>query len=205
MRTVRTITMSLVLIGLCTSWCWAQSATGTAATQRRPTPAVRGADRNPPAAMSQLRAELHRAMAALIEAQSLPEPDQEKVNQLSAQIRQLRAQLFADQKAAGPVAQRGGPWCPWGPTAPGMGSRRGRGPNAAQRGFTPWAGRGGQWGCWYSPAIGGGWGRGRQAGRRMPGRYGAGRGLGVGPLGGTFIDANGNGICDNYEAIWPGR
>lgn len=135
------------------------------------------------AAVARLRAQMHRAMAALIEAQSADKPDQAKIEQLAAEIRDLRAKLAAQCRpgtgATPPMAALGPGWrCPWG--GPGCGPGWGAG-----------LGRGAGWGA--GMGSGRGWGTGPA---RRPG-WGPGPGRGLG-----FIDLNQNGICDLWEALW---
>ena len=73
-------------------------------------------------ANAELRAKIHRTMAALIEAQSAEEPDQAKIDKLTKKLQQLRGKLQAQAPAAAGNQPAG--WaCPWG--GPGMGFGRG--------------------------------------------------------------------------------
>jgi hypothetical protein len=139
-------------------------------------------------ANADLRAKIHRTMAALIEAQSAEEPDQAKIDKLTKKLQQLRGKLQAQAPAAAGNQPAG--WaCPWGGPGrgfgrgaawggPGQGQGAGRGP-----GFGPGAGRG--WGG--GPGGGAGWG------------FGPGAGMGRAPGGPAFVDKDNDGTCDNYE------
>lgn len=124
---------------------------------------------------AQVRAAMHRTLAELIEARSAAQPDQAKIDALSAELRtqQQRLRAFAPGSGAGP---RGRGQCPW--AASGMGyGRTGGGP--------PWAaGNGRGRGAGY----GGGFGRGAASG----GGFGRGR---------AFVDQDGDGMCDNLQRI----
>jgi Spy/CpxP family protein refolding chaperone len=143
-------------------------------------------------ANADVRAKIHRTMAALIEAQSAEEPDQAKIDKLTKKLQQLRGKLQVQSSAV--VANPSAGWaCPWG--GPGMGFGRGAawgGPGRGMgggrgAGFGPGAGRG--------PGAGPGMGRGPGGGRG----YGPGGGLGLGAGGGAFVDEDNDGICDYYE------
>ena len=125
-------------------------------------PTAKQAPQATAAHVAELRAEIHRTMAALIEAQSAQQPDQEKITQLTGELQGLRAQLWASGPT-GPVGAAGRGWAagawqgPWGGPGPGRGPAWG------------WQGRGQGRG----PAWGGG--------RGGPGRgYGRGQGWGRG-------------------------
>lgn len=130
-----------------------------------------------------LRAEIHRTLAALIEAQAAETPDQARIDELTQNLQQLRAKLYS-QNVAAAVAPAG--WaCPWG--GPGLG-----------RGYGAGWGRGR--GAGMGP--GGGYGRGAMSGYGRGLGPGAGQGLapeGLAPGGPAFVDRNGNGVCDYYE------
>ena len=137
---------------------------------------------------AKLRAEMHRAMATLIEAQQTPKPDQAKIDKLTKQIQNLRRQIWTQGPVGSPRAWQ----CPWG--GPGMGYGRGwggrgmgygRGPGWG-RGYGP--GRGPGWAPGYGPARGPGW---------TPG-YGPGYGNRCGPRWG-YVDRDGDGVCDNFQ------
>ena len=128
-----------------------------------------------------LRAEMHRTMAALIEAQAADKPNQKKVDQLTARLQTLGQQLWGQGPVAPTARPAVGPYL-WG------GPRMGYGPCWGGRGRG--AGRGGP--GWY-----GGPGRGRG-----PGWGAGGRGRGFGGGWGAFVDRDGNGVCDHYETIW---
>jgi len=129
-----------------------------------------------------LRAEMHRTMAALIEARAAERPDQEKIQKLTEQVQSLRSQLQAKWPGAG-AGGPGGWRCPWGGPGMGIGPAWGGGPGRGPGRGGPGPGRG----------PGAGWGAGRGAG------WGAGRGAG---FGGAFIDEDKDGVCDNYERLW---
>ena len=120
---------------------------------------------------AQLRAELHRTMAALIEEQAAPQPDSAKIDKLTAQLQSLRERLGTLAPARGnkapraPVGGRGAGQCPWGQAGMGYGPAWGGPPSGRGRGGPGW---------------------GRAAG------YGRGR---------AFVDQNGDGICDNYQKL----
>ena len=99
-------------------------------------------------AQADVRAEMHRTMAALIEAQAAEKPDRAKIDQLAKKLQQMRATLRA-QSAAG-AGNPAGAWrCPWGGLGwagerTGRGSRMGRRPRLRTRRRTgPRARRGG--------------------------------------------------------------
>jgi hypothetical protein len=130
----------------------------------------------------ELRAEIPRTLAALIEARSVEKPDQGKVDELTQMLQQLRGKLRAQNVAATGSAATG--WgCPWG--GPGLGYGRsacwgggGRGP------------RGG-----FGHGGGHGWGGGAGHGRG----FGTGAGQGLAPGGAAFVDKDGDGVCDQFE------
>ena len=127
-----------------------------------------------------LRAEIHRTLAALIEAQSAENPDQAKVDELTQKLQQLRGKLRSQNAVATGNAAVG--WgCPWGGPGPGYGRGAGWGGGGKGAGFGPGGGRG--WG--------GGAGRGQG--------FGPGAGQGLAPGGAAFVDEDNNGICDYYE------
>jgi hypothetical protein len=143
-------------------------------------------------ANADLRATIHRTMAALIEAQSAEEPDQAKIDKLTKKLQQLHGKLQTQATAAA-GSQPAGWTCLWG--GPGMGFGRsaawggpGQGQGAGRgAGFGPGAGRG--------PGAGPGMGRGPGGGRG----FGPGGGLGLGAGGGAFVDEDNDGMCDYYE------
>ena len=130
--------------------------------------------------VAQLRARLHRATAALIEAQAAEEPDLKKVERLTRRIDSLRAQV-RDRRAPAPYDAPAG----WRRSGGGPGLGYGAGWGGPGLGRPRGAGRG------YG--RGPGWGQGRGYGRG-PG-WGQGRGRGWG-----FVDKDRNGVCDNYES-----
>jgi hypothetical protein len=135
-------------------------------------------DRTKTAAGADLRAEIHKTLAALIEARSAEQPDQASIDELTQKLQQLRGRMRAQGFAAadGWVCPRGGPGLGYGRGA-GWGAW-GRGPGG---GFGPGAGRG-----WCGGAGGG---RG----------FGPGAGQGRAPGGPAFVDQDNNGVCDNFE------
>jgi hypothetical protein len=137
----------------------------TTPAAKAPSKAAAGAD---------VRADIHRTLAALIQARSAEKPDTAKVDELARKLEQLRGKLRGQSGAI--AGNAGGPGrCPWG--GPGVGYGRGMG---AGYGRGPGAGRGMGW-------NGGGGGMGRGAG------------LGRDPGGAAFVDRDGDGVCDNYE------
>ncbi|MBN2024730.1 MAG: hypothetical protein JW809_18270 [Pirellulales bacterium] len=167
--------LTLVVALLTASWAFAQ--------QEAAPPAAKPSPR-------ELQVQMHRTLADLFEARSAAEPDQARVDQLTAQVQTIRQQLWAAPPAAGGAAW-GGPGRGYG-RGPGYGY--GRGPGYGY-------GRGG------GPAWGGGRGMGRGPAWGLPGQgfgrgYGPGYGYGRGPgrgMGWGFVDANGDGICDNAQ------
>jgi hypothetical protein len=174
------ITMMVwVLLAGWVSTGWAQAPSAEKATDKAAATKVDTA----PAA--QTRAELHRTMAELIEAQAAAQPDQAKIKALTDKLQELRGKIGgpAANVPRGPMAGGRGPW-----GGPGMGAGMGRGPG---RGMGPGYGRGPGWGRGPGGGAGrGGWGPG-------PG-FGAGRGPG-------FVDADRDGVCDNFERAWGHR
>jgi hypothetical protein len=135
-------------------------------------------------AKADLRATIHRTIAALIEAQSAEEPDQAKINKLTKNLQQLRGKLQAQAPTA--TGNQPAGWaCPWG------GPGRGFGCGAAWGG--PGQGQGAGRGAGFGPGVGRGWGGG--AGRG----FGPGAGMGRTPGGPAFVDKDNDGTCDNYE------
>jgi hypothetical protein len=124
-------------------------------------------------AAADVRAEIHRTLADLIEARSADKPDPAKVDELTRKLQELRGKLVAQATVAAGGAQDG--WvCPWG--GPGLGAGRGPGRGAA-----------------VGPGFGRGWGGG--GGRGL----GPGAGQGLAPGGAAFVDQDHNGVCDYYE------
>lgn len=190
MRLTQKLLLSLLVIGWAAPQCVAQAVGNDPASQPAPSAAPSATT------AAELRAQLHRAMAELIEAQSASQPDQKKVDELAARIRELRGELLGQVSVPGSVPPRAG-WCPWGNVPPGMGRAARYGAGFGAGGFGP---------RWNQPA-GGGYGRGPAArgGGWSPGRGGVGMGMGAGFRSGAYVDANRNGVCDNYEAIWGRR
>ncbi|MBI4864161.1 MAG: hypothetical protein HY815_28480 [Candidatus Riflebacteria bacterium] len=127
---------------------------------------------------ARVRAEYHRAMAALIEAESAQKPDNATIERLKGQVQALENQLPEKQNLAG---------------GQGAGSTSARcgaaGCGQGRAGSSCGAGRG--CGAGYRGRRGAGGGQGFGQGRRA--RAGAGRG------GACFVDANQNGVCDKKE------
>ncbi len=185
MRTALTWVMSFALYGAMLSTGLAQDAN----TDKQPA-APQPAAKPDPATSAKLRAEIHRTMAALIEAQAAEKPDAAKVKELTDQLQKLRAQRWAESPAP-PAMGRGGAW-----GGPRMGPGPGRG--GPGKGFGPGYGRGPGFGPGPAAGRGPGYGAGPGWGRG-PG-YGRGAGWGAGSgWGRAFVDLDGNGICDNYE------
>ena len=135
-------------------------------------------------ANADLRVEIHRTLAALIEARSAEKPDQAKVDQLTQKLQQLRGKLRAQNPAAA-GGTAGGWGCPWG--GPGMGFGYGRGCGWGGGGRGPGGGMG------FGACRG--WGGGAGAGRGL----GPGAGQGLAPGGPAFVDQDNDGLCDYYE------
>jgi hypothetical protein len=135
-------------------------------------------------ATAALRAEIHRTLADLIEAQSAKQPDQAKIDKLTKDLQQLRGKLRS--QAPAPVGNQSAVWtCPWG--GPGMGFGRGAAWGGPGRGFG--GGRAAGFGPGGGRGPGGGMGRG----------FGPGGGMGLAPGGPAFVDKDNDGICDRYE------
>lgn len=123
----------------------------------------------------ELRVQMHRTLAALIEARAADKPDAAKIEQLTDKLQTIRKQMWAQSGGQGwrpgPDPGPGGPWfpqqCPYG------GPRMGRGPGSGG----PGPGSPGP-GNWQGRGYGRGYGRG-QGGPGM-GR-GMGYGMGYGP------------------------
>jgi len=175
MRHLLTIVTAVALCGGLASFGTAEDQkTGVSA---KPNQAGRGQA----SANADLRAEIHRTLAALVEARSQETPDQAKIDQLTQKLQQLRATLRS-QNAAG----AGGGWgCPWG--GPGMGFGYGRGCGGGGCGRGPGGGMG--------AGYGRGWGGGAGAGRG----FGPGGGQGLAPGGAAFVDQDNDGVCDHYQ------
>ena len=148
---------------------------------------------------AQLQAQMHRAVADLIEARAAEKPDEAKIEKLLDKVQYLRGKLWAETGAPGLQTNRQGPWnCPWG--GPGVGPGYGPGKGYGVRG------RGGR-GRGMGPGMG--QGRGRGMGRGMGGRgYGMGYGMATGQGRGMgrqwgYIDRNQDGICDNAQPPAP--
>lgn len=88
-----------------------------------------------------VRAEMHRTMAGLIEAQSAKEPDPAKIDQLTKHLQQLRTRAQGQSTAAANPSFSWG--CPWGGPGMGWGRGAGLGPGGGRgRGMGPGAGWG---------------------------------------------------------------
>ncbi len=171
MRHVPTYLLALVFSAMASTG-WAQAAAAET-KQADAKPAAQTAAKTP----AQLRAEMHRTLAALFEAQAAEKVDPEKVKALTGQLQTIRGEMAAQFPTA--PANAAGRGCPWG--GPGYG----RGPGWGGPGYGRGAGGGYGWGRGYGR---GGWGGG-------PG-YGRGMGWGAGP---AFVDADQDGVCDNFE------
>ncbi len=136
---------------------------------------------------AQLRAGLHRTMAALIEAQAAEDPNPEKIKQLSDELQAVRAKLQSQR----PAAPSGAGVCPWGGPGLGFGPAWGGRGRGRPRGVS---GYGYGWGAGQGrrTAWGGGRGYGRGAG------WGGGPGRGFGP-GWGYVDQDRDGVCDNIQ------
>ncbi|MCR4415528.1 MAG: hypothetical protein NUV77_24215 [Thermoguttaceae bacterium] len=130
---------------------------------------------------AQLRAEWHRTVAALIDAQAAEKPDPAKVKELTEKLRALRAQLPQTSGFGGMGPGWGRGACAGTGMGMGMGLGRGMGPGAG------WCGGRGP-GAGWGPGLARGPGYGR----------GAGGGANAG-WGRAFVDENQNGICDHFE------
>lgn len=118
-----------------------------------------------------VRAEIHRTLATLIDAQAAPQPNQAQIAELTKKLEQLRGTLRAQNQATAATPAVG--WgCPWGGPGPGFGRGRGAGMGPGR-----------------------GWGAGAGMGRGLG--PGAGQGLGAGGAG--FVDKDQDGLCDYYE------
>ena len=192
MRTVLTLVMTLAVSGL------VASSTLAADTPAGKKPAkVKAAAQADTPTPAQLRARMHRTMAALVEAQAAENPDQAKIKALVDRLQVLRNQIRAPGPAA-PNAPPAGWQCPWG--GPGMGygpAWGGRGRGGPGRGY----GRGPGFGPGPGRGPGYGAGRGRGPGYGRGAGWGAQPGAGFGP-GRAFVDQDGDGVCDNYERLW---
>ena len=154
-------------------------------------------------ANADVRAQIHRTLATLIEARAAENPDQAKIDKLTGELQQLRIKQRAQGTTAAATA---GNWtCPRG--GPGMGYGRGAGwggPGQGQgagRGAGMGAGRGAGMGMGPGAGFGpgGGQGRGRGPGGGQGFGFGPGGGQGRAPGGAAFVDKDNDGVCDNYE------
>lgn len=139
------------------------------------------------ASIAGLRAEIHRTLAALIEARAVDDPDEAKVAELTERLQQLRGRLRAQTASATRSVASGSAGAMGGGMGYGRGGAWGR--PGWGRGFGPGAGRG------FGPAAGRGWGGGAGGGRGL----GPGAGQGLAPGGAAFVDRDNDGVCDNYE------
>ena len=219
MKRTLTLLMATAMLLAGASIGWAQDAT-TDQKADTPTPA-------------QLRVQMHRAMADLIEARAAEKPDEAKVEKLADTVQDLRGKIRAQGTAPGWYGQRGdgyGQQCPWG--GPGTGPRMGRGYGPGKgynaqgrggqgRGMGPGMGRGkGGQGRGMGPGMGrekGGQGRGMGPGRGR-GKGGQGRGMGPGMGRGMaagqgrgmgrqwdYVDKNQDGIRDYAQPPVPAK
>ncbi len=134
MKTKLTVTAVALL------WCGLLGVGYAAEGNAGSPPGTKDNAATPAATLAELRAQIHRTMAALIEAQSAKEPDAAKIEALTKELQRLRAECWAQGAPGagmGPWAGRGmgcGRGAGW-----GMGGGRGWG---GGRGFGPGAGRG---------------------------------------------------------------
>jgi len=176
MRVLTVLLASTAIVWGLGATAWAAGAKATKSPGNKPNVEAKAEAATP----AQLRAKMHRTLAELIEAQNATDKDAAKIEELTKEIADLRAQLQAKRSAV-PAGQQGvqpGWRCPWGGLGMGPGRGQGMGPG-------PGMGRG------FGPGPGAGAGPG---GGRGPG---AGRGAGWGP---GFIDVNQNGVCDYFES-----
>lgn len=176
-----TILTGLALLVLpAIAWASEPAAANTSAPAAVPAPGATVSK------LAEIRAEWFRTMAALAEEQTKPQPDSQRIAELQAKLRDLRAEWVKAGPA--PIGNPAMGVCPWG--GPGLGLGLGRGPGYAM-GMGPGRGPGPGFG---PPSPGFGPRRGRGYGMGGPGR-----GMGLGPY---YVDRNGNGICDYYEFRW---
>lgn len=197
LRTVPVAVAALWIVGgACVSPC--DKAAAGATLQENPPVAQQPKDAVPPAAkapqdkgVDELRAELARVYAELLEARQQAAPNWQRVQELQQRAWQLREQIAARQ--GGQIA----------PPRLGLGAAGGAGLGRGTAGSAQARAGWGRGGPGVSGAPGGG--RGRQgwqgAGPGGPRGQGGQRGRGMGPQGPGFgfIDRNGNGICDYLE------
>lgn len=143
-----------------------------AAQEASPSAKTRSAEKDDPAA---LRAEIHRTIAALIEARADEKPDPASIKELTEKIQSLRTRA----RQQGALGAMGPGWA-------------GRGRGGAGMGMGPGPG----WGGGRGPCAG--WGPGAARGPGFGRGFGAGAGAGWGR---AFVDDDGNGICDNFERV----
>jgi hypothetical protein len=127
MGTLRVAIVGMVTCLLLAPWAMAQAPTAAKADVP---------------SQAQLRADMHRAMAELIEARAAEKPDQAQIDTLVGKVERLRSQITP---AFGPGRGFGGP---------------GRGPCAWGAGYGGGYGRGPGWGGGYGYGRGMGWGPG---------------------------------------------
>lgn len=137
MRSTLTLGKIFVLI------CVVASAGQVQADEPAQKPGGEQAAANPsPKDVVKLRAEMHRTMAALIEAQAAEKPDPAKIKELTDRLQSLRGEIWG----RGPGGSGMG--------GPAAGGGRGRGPGMGYgRGYGPGRGYG-----YGRGAGGGGWG-----------------------------------------------
>ena len=196
MRVLTVLLASTAIIWGLGATAWAAGAKATKSPGNKPNVEAK-ADA---VALAQLRAKMHRSLAELIEAQNATDKDAAKIEELTKEIADLRAQLQAKRPAV-PAGQQGvqpGWRCPWGGPGMGPGRGQGRGPGMGP-GKGPGMGPGRGQGMGPGPGMGRGFGPGPGAGAGPGGGRGSGTGRGAG-WGPGFIDVNQNGICDYFES-----
>lgn len=132
MATMRISSIALAACVASSALAWAQQPPADRPAQAQP------AVKSEVQSQAPVQAELHRAMADLIEARSGSPADPAKIQALTEKVQRLRGQLAPAQPGLG---------CAWGGPGRGFGPGYGRGPG--------WGGRGAGWGGGY------GWGGGR--------------------------------------------
>ena len=171
MKTTTTLLTAALILGA--SALMAQDAT------QAEQPAAKAADQTPAAVPLALRAEMHRAMAALLEARAAEKPDPAEIAKLTEHVRTLRERIAAQAPGPRMGYAQGGPGRGYGRGAGyGAGRGRGRGPGYSGRGYGNGRGYGAGYGAGFGPGMGLGLGAGFSPG---------------------FVDENGDGICDRFQ------
>lgn len=174
----------LTVVMMAALWCGLGSLAGAEDEKAAKAPeGAKPATLSGAAQQAGLRVEIHRTMAALIEAQAAEKPDQAKIDRLAKELQRLRAERWA-QGAVGSGNADGARPCPWG--GPGKGWGRGAGWGGPGRGPGAGCGQG------FGPGRGRGWGGGGCG-------FGPGGGMGLAPGGPAFVDEDKDGICDQFE------